>query len=727
MADLSTILKDPNYVNANAATKQAIFDKWAPQDPNYSGANPATQGAIRVKFGLGDTASTGSTQEGTMGAYVPRRETPKPGMFDFLSAPFEMGQQLAAKPRAEQAAFIAPTVEALGATGGALLGGAVGTAGAGPVGTAVGGVAGAGAGYAGAKGLMRLIGGTNVEEPVSRTAQRVVSDVAEGGTYEAGGRAVGPALGWAASKVADLRQMPIQKAAKIAKATLGEDLPVVLNNLRNASPDASVNELTASIQNPAWQTLLANAQKRDPETVKAIYRLALTDEAAATNALAKLAGGSTATETRSTVEQAKKALNSMTGPQRESALSRANLGKSVAEYEAQAGKLSGEAAAEVQKVRDLISAGNSAEAWARLDLIKRNLPVGATKYTHFGELSNKALNEWSDAAAQGSLDLGQGARFAQGAADALRSVGIKPLEGEKLVQSVSALANKPEFAGNDVLAGAVKNVADDIAKWTSNGGVIDAHALEAIRKNSVNAAIAKLRPGADATSQRNLAAGVMSKIKPMIDDAIEGAGGDGWRDYLTAHTKGMQQIAEKKLTGEALNLWKTDKDAFVKLVQGESPDTVEKILGSGKYDIANEVADNTLSVLQDQARKHLTKMSVKSQAGEGGAALATIMEQQVSRLKLPSLLNFWSTVGNRTLDELERKIGQNTMTALTEASKTPGGVVKLLETMPAAERIRIIGLVSNPAQWKAGSAAAAGVAAKNILVPDTTKKNSLAP
>ena len=48
MADLATILKDPNYVNANEATKAAIFDKWAPQDPNFANANAATQDAIRV-------------------------------------------------------------------------------------------------------------------------------------------------------------------------------------------------------------------------------------------------------------------------------------------------------------------------------------------------------------------------------------------------------------------------------------------------------------------------------------------------------------------------------------------------------------------------------------------------------------------------------------------------------------------------------------------------------
>ena len=143
-----------------------------------------------------------------------------PGMLDFLSAPFQMGQALASKPRAEQAAFIAPTVEALGAAGGGLMGAPLGP---------VGAIGGAGAGYAGAKGLMRLIGGTNVAEPVSKTAQRVASDVAEGATMEVGGQLAGKALGYAAGKVADLRQLPDQKAAKLAQKALGNDLPQVLN------------------------------------------------------------------------------------------------------------------------------------------------------------------------------------------------------------------------------------------------------------------------------------------------------------------------------------------------------------------------------------------------------------------------------------------------------------------------------------------------------------------
>ena len=61
MADLASILTDPNYVNANEATKTAIFEKFAPQDPNFSNANPETQAAIRSKFGL---PSFGTTEGG---------------------------------------------------------------------------------------------------------------------------------------------------------------------------------------------------------------------------------------------------------------------------------------------------------------------------------------------------------------------------------------------------------------------------------------------------------------------------------------------------------------------------------------------------------------------------------------------------------------------------------------------------------------------------------------
>ena len=143
--------------------------------------------------------------------------------------------------------------------------------------------------------------------------------------------------------------------------------------LKNAKPGQSVAEITASFENPTWQALVGSALERDPQFLRKI-RLFGEDESL--KALAKLAGGENAAETRQILENAKTALTTVTGPSREAALSRANLGKAVAEYESTAGKLTAEAADEVQKVRDLINAGDLAQASARLDLIKRGLPVG---------------------------------------------------------------------------------------------------------------------------------------------------------------------------------------------------------------------------------------------------------------------------------------------------------------------------------------------------------------
>lgn len=610
MADLASILKDPNYINANEATKAAIFDKWAPQDPNFANANAATQDAIRVKFGVAAPAAEPST-------YSKVRE------------------------------FVTPTVEALGAIGGGALGATAGTFGAGPVGTVAGGVAGAGLGYGLAKEALEAadvyIGG---KAPRKGAAQVVepIRNVLEGATMEAGGRVLGQGLGYIGGKIADLRQIPQQKAAEIARNALGPDLPAVKNALAQAPANVTAAQATAEINSPTWQALLDRASKRDPRFMEALKE---SQGEVSLNALSKLAGGSTATETRAVTETAKKNLNTVTTPMRESAIARANLGQNVAD---------------------------EAQQRAAHDIATR--------------MGTGSVIEPAEFVAQ-----------ATGAEKALRSFGIKPLEGAPLADKIAAIPKNPAFAENDLVEGAANKVADAIRKWTGSNGVIDANALEAIRKNAVDATIANLRPGADATTQRNLAAKVMSNIKPLIDDAIEASGGAGWRDYLTAHSKGMQAIAEKKLGGEALALYKTNPDGFVKLVQGETPEAVEKILGPGKYDIARELSDNIITTLQDEAAKVVRDTKVSKQAAAGQDALKELLLQQISKLRLPSYLSAVASTTNKALQILEDRIGKNTMDVLTKASQTPQGAAELLDTLPGAERSRVLQLISDPAMF----------------------------
>ena len=625
--------------------------------------------------------------------------------------PMAPRQELTTGQKIYQAArpYIEPTVTALGTVGGGLAGTSVG-----PLGT----LGGAGLGYGIAKQGMTVADVAMGMRPAAQGADIVaepLKNVLEGATYEAGGRVVAPLLGKAAGAVMDLRQIPQQKAAEIARNALGKDLPDVLNALRNAPAGMTAAQATANITNPTWQALIDRRLAADPKFTLTLKNM---NEQDAVNELTKLAGGVTATDVKASLAGAKDRLNALTTPMRDTSLARANLGQDVADLEARAGSLSDQAASAVADVRRLVNAGNVAEAAARLELIKKGLPVGFTKYTYKGDLARMA-DEWSSQAANASLDLGQGARFAQSAADSLRSVGIKPLNAPALVTKIQGLATAPEFAGNDIMSAAVKNVADDIAKWTTSGGLIDAVALDAIRKNSVNAAIRQLSPGADATTQRNLAASVMTKIKPIIENAVENAGGVGYKDYLTAYTKGAQKIAEQKLSGKALDLFQNNKDAFVKLVEGNSPQEVEKILGPGSYNIAKNVSENTINVLKDQATKVVREATIKTQVAEGQDALKELLAQHISKLRLPSYINVYAATGNKALGILENKIGTKTMRTLTEAFKTPQGAADLLNTLPASERNKVLQLISDPSKWRG-----VGPGVVNALAPEN--ENALA-
>lgn len=63
MADPAQILKDPDFISANPATKQAIFARHVENDPDYKSADDATKAAIRARFGFEPPAEETSVPE----------------------------------------------------------------------------------------------------------------------------------------------------------------------------------------------------------------------------------------------------------------------------------------------------------------------------------------------------------------------------------------------------------------------------------------------------------------------------------------------------------------------------------------------------------------------------------------------------------------------------------------------------------------------------------------
>jgi hypothetical protein len=176
------------------------------------------------------------------------------GMFDILSAPFEMGMSLAAKPRKEQVEFIAPAVEALGSAGGAIVG-----TGAGPLGTVVG----AGAGYAGAKELLRLAAGESGRETVPQAAARQAQNVLEGATMEAFGRGVvSPVIAKGAEYANKLKNIKLDQYVK-AVGDKGEEIVNALRGRVQIVPGTSptAGEVAAPAGSVGLSVLQARARQ----------------------------------------------------------------------------------------------------------------------------------------------------------------------------------------------------------------------------------------------------------------------------------------------------------------------------------------------------------------------------------------------------------------------------------------------------------------------------------
>lgn len=648
-----------------------------------------------------------------------RKATPK-SLVDQIPGDPELAAMLKNEPKKptfgqQQAARLAdiagPSLEALGALGGGLVG--AGTMLPTGPGAIAGGAAGAGIGYAAAKNVVNMLNeyaGRKEKPTVKNALTQPIVDVLEGATYEVGGPLVGRALGAIGSKIVDLKNVPQQRAARMAREALGPDLPLAKEVLRNAPADVTAGQAAADITNPAFQSLVEQSLKRDP---RFLARLTEEQRLGALNRLAGIAGANTETGARGVQQAARGALGESLEPAKQMALTRANMGQNVAQFENQAGELGQQAADAVQDVRRFTAAGERARGTPQYK--PEGMPKVPYQYTYRGELADRA-EQVAEQAAKGSLDFGQAARSNEAVAQALRDRGIKPLTPDSILGQLRSTMSKPEYAGNRDVSTVLRRVAEDIGQWTGNGGIVDAVALDAIRKNSVNAAIRDLYPQADNKVQKELAAKLLTQVRPAIVGAIEAAGGTGYRDYLKAYEKGAQAISQKKLGAEAMSLFQENPKKFIRLVEGNAPDVVEKTFGPGSYDIVKEMAADSMASLREVAGAIKRDTSVAEQAAMGRDALREIMEANTSRIRFPSLLSAKVTTANAALDRIQERVGKKTMNILTEAMKSGKSAAELLDTLPASERSKILNILKNPQVYlEPGASAAIGTQTINKL------------
>jgi hypothetical protein len=789
------ILNDPNYVKANTATKEAMFNAGVATLPEYRSANPATQADIRRQFGLETPKERYIRQQltiqkeqktalrdtgGKISSFVSGAERGLKSVADKLSYlnpleyipdPFTSKADRARieKQRANYAAErqqANPTTFAGGKIGGEIAGTLPFTMGGGAAvqlgGRALTKVLPRAGAVVEKVGRSIVRGGTGVAAPTraAETSGKIIAQTRRArNAYRAAGGAgsstiaagltdqdmvdaalagaavpvVGHILKFGAGKTYDLimsRAGPVE-AARILREVISDNASQIEKALRNAPKKLRANtaEFLASrgLLTPdlAAATRIASASKQNAPLLAMAQR-----RATGQNRMRQvISGGETQTEAVGNIAATKKALQDVTGPQREGALTASDVGRTqVIPLEREAARLRQLASEEAENARRLLTANDRSATLIRESGLRLPADIKRQREIVAG------LERFGGEAADRSVTAGADARAAEAAAANLRAQGLNPLDISGLVSTLRQKASDAEFVSPDrfkILSEFANNLERRAAKM---GGVIDATGLYLARRE-MGSFVSSILNTSDPKALRQGTAQLIGEAQPLIDDAIKAAGGKGWREYLNTFAEGMKGIERQQFQRE---LSKLPEARFAKVMKGEDPDFVEANFGPGRYDINAEMQGADLATANKlgrdiEAQRAVAQTGLEDLSQSQKLNFAQGVGAKVGAMIEPSVPNAF-TAGARLVGSLPKvggggvaaqqfgvraaeKASERTMGALAPALASPREAGALLRVKPAEDYINkmLYGSQGAPARQQIVSQ----IATQNVTPPTT--------
>ena len=485
--------------------------------------------------------------------------------------------------------------------------------------------------------------------------------------------------------------LPSIAAGKIVRESLGKDLPAGRSAFSKAPGDLTAAQAAAGIKRDTLNALDDVARNYDKESY--FTRGDERQRQSLIDTMRRIAGGANQTDALQTRDASSKTLNALIKPMYETELGAANIaGTTGRRLQGDIDRLRDAAASKVEDVRRMASLEQRARETnipGQLSAEHINQPRLSGRYGYIPTDLPVVASRAGKEAAESSLALGGGARLAQYELDSIAAHGLKPVDTSRIIGQLQTKLSDPSSAGSKKYESVMTRVSNDIQDWTAkNGGQIDAEALYAIKKNSVNEAVEDLTKGLSPKSSAKFASKMLAEVRPMIDDAIENAGATGWRDLMKTVAKGKHQLDQQKMGAIALNLLEKSPNQFESLVNRNEPKMVQKVF-ENQYDIGSAMGDKIIpmrGIAEALARDRGIKEGAK--AGEGG--LGRILAENTSRFKFWNVLDPKVAALNRALGEIESRINEKTMDKIVDAMKTGASAKKAIDTLPFNERNKVI-------------------------------------
>jgi hypothetical protein len=314
----------------------------------------------------------------------------------------------------------------------------------------------------------------------------------------------------------------------------------------------------------------------------------------------------------------------------------------------------------------------------------------------------------------------------------LEDYGLRPLDAGSIVGAIDTKLSTPGIRASSNVVKVLEAVKDDIANLTQKGGgVIDAHDLYTLRKEGINERIQQIMGQTDPKISAKVTRRVLEDVRPLIDDAIEKAGGTDWRNYLKTYSQNMQAIDQKAMAADAAKLFKDSPQEYVRLVRGNNPDAVEAVFGPGSYDIFKEMGSK-MPTLEKLASGIERTAGMETAARAGKDELAEAIERAGRTFpRIRNTLNPKITFANLTMDELEGRLGPKVAAKLKSGMVSGKSALEMLNALPSVERSKVLRMLNDPSTWGAKGAAATRAAAipaapTNALAGESENQNALA-
>ena len=499
-------------------------------------------------------------------------------------------------------------------------------------------------------------------------------------------------------------QLGVQQAAAVFRNSFNMTIQEALALARSAKGDTPFAKVVAQkgANEPTVQALFKTVSEGAGKNIYA--PLARAETQAQQDVLNSMARGTTEREARNAMLQSRGELGQQYAADQALAFQQANLGGQVIpKLETKTAQATQQAAEQSDLARRMAFGAERAETrLGQVDDLGDTFNPAAVNAERgvAGEMTARA-----ETAAQQAIRLREEAAAAQQQIAELEAQGIRALETRPLVDQIRTMA-AAEGAG-EVQRKALLDVAQQIE---SQGPIIRAGDLDAVRRG-VNVAVARLNQGLDVGSVNKAAAGVVSQIKPLIDTAIETAGGKGYTAAKTAFATGASDIERQQFANQLAGMFEkgpAGQAEFAATVGGQRGTTgaVEAAFpraGNKNFDIqemmgvpGNAPGPSRMPALENIANEVKLNQNMALQADQGADAAKNLLKTPPQE---PDIFHDYSPVGalgnvgraTLTFAKILSDTGLDTKVqqSLAEGFRNGEAAEKLLLTIPLADRAQV--------------------------------------